>query len=176
MGFQRGSCRIVFQKKITMRKHILKIVLLLVVLVSCGCRPKQPILEETVSFTNHAWNRFNKVPFKIAVRNPDTYYDILLRVSFIDGFPYDEIPVNTVLKSPDGQVNVMRKVLGTHNADGGYAGSVYGDVWTVEKAVHSHRKFGKEGEYTFEVEHLTQYYDLEGIVSVGCVVVPSKEQ
>ena len=159
-----------------MGKYIRNIVLLLLVLLSCGCRPKQPILEETVSFPNHAWNRFNKVPFQVTVRNPETYYDILLRVSFMDGFQYDEIPVNTVLKGPDGQVNVMRKVLGTRNADGGYAGSVYGDVWTVEKAVHTHRKFGKEGVHTMEVEHLTQYFDLDGIVSVGCVIVPSKEQ
>lgn len=152
--------------------------LLTACLILCcwGCQSRQPILEETVSFSNRAWNRFQKVTFWTTVRNPDTYYDIVLRVSFMDGFPYDEIPVNTVLKAPDGQVNVMRKVLGTRNGDGSYAGTVYGDVWTVEKTVHSHRKFGKEGAHLLEVEQLTQYYDLDGIVSVGCVIVPSKEQ
>lgn len=144
--------------------------------VCSGCQSRQPLLDETESFPNMAWNRFHKVVFQVDVQQPERYYDILLRVSFMDGFPYSEIPVNSVLKAPDGQVNVMRKVLGARNEDSSYAGTVFGDVWTVEKTLHSHRKFGKTGTHILEVEQLTQYYDLDGIVSVGCVIVPSKEQ
>lgn len=155
-------------------RHLLYIIL--AALLCVGCHSKKPVYDETVLFPNHAWNRFNVVTFQPQISRTDVFYDIEVSVHYADGFEYSEIPINTVMKAPDGQVNVMRKVLGTRKADGSHEGSVYGDTWTVTKTVHAHRKFRKAGNYTIEVHHMTQYFDLRGIEGVSCVVKPSEKQ
>ena len=141
-----------------------------------GCQSKKPVFDETVVFPDHAWNRINIVTFQPQINRTDVYYDVEIAVQYADGFEYSEIPLNIVLKSPDGQVNVARKTLGTRKADGSREGSVYGDTWTVRKTVFSHRRFREAGTYAMDVHHLTQYFDLRGIEGVGCIVKPSEKQ
>lgn len=145
------------------------------VLCCCSCQTNKPVFDETVCL-DHVWNRFNILTFQPQISRTDVYYDVEISIQYDDGFEYSEIPFNTVMKAPDGQVNVMRKVLGTRKADGGREGSVYGDTWTATKTVFAHRKFREAGTYTIEVQHLTQYFDLRGIEGVRCTVKPSEKQ
>ncbi|MBO4282563.1 MAG: hypothetical protein J5873_05160 [Bacteroidales bacterium] len=140
----------------------------------CSCRPGQPLMDETVSFPNHAWNRFRVLSFHPELPKEDGCYDVKVRIVVSDDFAFSEVPIHTVLKSPDGQVNVMRKVVGVRKADGSHEGTVFGDSWTVEKTIYSQRKFSQKGTYTFEVQQMTQYYDLNGIEAVSCVILPTK--
>lgn len=145
-------------------------------LLCIGCHSKKPVFEETVNFSKHAWNRFNVLDFQPQLKGTDVYYDVEVTVHYADNFEYSEIPLNIVMKSPGGQVNVMRKVLGTRKADGSREGSVYGDTWSVSKTVFSHRQFKEAGTYSIQVHHRTQYFDLRGIEGVSCTIKPSEKQ
>ncbi len=150
--------------------------LCLLLFLCVSCRNGKPVLDEQVSFSNGMWNRFRILEFHPQTTKADRYYDFVIKISVEDDFSYAEIPINTVLTAPDGQVNVMRKSIGILQADGQHYGTAYGDVWTVEKTIHSHKKLKEVGSYTFAVQQLTQYYELEGITAVSCQVLPSKKQ
>lgn len=139
-----------------------------------SCHSDRALMDETVSFPDHKWNRFRVLAFQPEFPKENEYYEVKVRIAVSDDYPYSEVPIHTVLTAPDGQVNVMRKVVGVRKADGSHEGTVFGDTWTVEKTIYPQRKFTRKGTYTFEVQQITSYYDLKGIEAVSCVILPTK--
>lgn len=146
------------------------------VLLFTSCISNELIFDKTFYFEENVWNRFDIIEFNPHLKKTGKYYDIVLKISYENGFQYENLPINTVLKFPDGQVNVFRTVVGIKGADGSYQGSVFGDTWTVEKDIHTHKRLDKSGIYSLSVQQLTQYFNLEGLVSVQCIVRLSKNQ
>ncbi len=144
-------------------------------LTFCACNRK-PIYDETVSFQERSWNRFRVLTFQPEVEKAGRYYDVVVKISYADGFEYDQIPFHAILTAPDGQRNIVRKNMKVRNAEGGYLGEAYGDVWTTGKVVFEHKQLKDPGVYTFTVQQMTQYYELPGVVAVNCVVKLSEKQ
>ena len=155
------------------RTPIFFLLLFLIGMAGCG---RKPLLEDTCTFSERSWNRFRMVEFQPELTRENGYYDIIIRISYADGFDYDEIPVHTILTDPEGQKNILRKRVRIRNAAGAYQGTPYGDVWTVDKVVYEHKQLKNKGKYSFTLQQMTSHYELPGVLSVGCKVVPSKKQ
>ncbi len=131
--------------------------------------------EQTIHFPDHQWNRFHIIEFMPEVKKVKKPYDIKLVLTYTEEYPYETIPVNTVLTYPNGQKNILRYVFLVKDKNG-FIGTVDGNKRSIQATIHSNKQLPEPGIYTFTVQQLTQYYDLENIVSVHCIVVPSKKK
>lgn len=144
-------------------------------LIFTSCSNKKAIYEQTVSFPNYQWNRFHIVEFSPEIKKQKKSYDFILSITYQEGYPYETLPINTVLKYPNGQKSIFKYVFLVRNEDG-YIGNIEGNNRSIEATIHSDKKLPEAGIYTFAVQQLTQYYDLQNIVSVSCKVVPSSSK
>lgn len=155
-------------------KHIVYVSILLL-LVSSSCSNKKPVYEQTMHFPDYQWNRFHIVEFNPEIKKLKKPYDMKLAITYTENYPYETIPVNTVLTYPNGQKNILRYVFLVKDKNG-FIGTVDGNKRSIEATIHSNKQLPETGIYTFTVQQLTQYYDLENIVSVHCMLIPSKKK
>ncbi len=152
-------------------KHLICISIALLIGFS-SCSSKKPIYEQTVNFPNYQWNRFNILEFSPEIKKTKKTYDFAVILTYQEGYPYETLPINTVLTYPNGQKNILRRVILIKNEQG-YLGNKEGKLRRIETIIHTGKKFSEVGKYTFTVQQLTQYYDLENIASIRCKVSPS---
>jgi hypothetical protein len=125
---------------------------------------------------NGIWNRL--VPFEeiFTIEDVKKQYDVKIELCVLDGFEHSRVPIEIVVTSPSGQVNILNQILVIKDNDGNHIGNVYGDVWTIEQIIYSNKEFTEKGEYSFSVQNRTQYYELFKVKSVSFLVSVSKKQ
>jgi gliding motility-associated lipoprotein GldH len=136
-------------------------------LFSCSNKNKTEI---TVEFANQIWNRFAPLEGVFMIENIKKQYEIKVALSVINGFAYDQIPLEIVITSPSGQTNVLNKIVVIKDKEDKHIGNVVGDVWTIEQVIYSHKEFTEEGEYAVSVQNRTQYYELFKVKSLSFTV------
>jgi len=122
------------------------------------------------------WNRFKPSGGIFVIEDVGKQYEIKVEVSVMDGFEYNQIPIEIVITSPSGQTNVLNKFLVIKDKDGNHIGKMEGDVWTVEQIIYPNKEFTEKGEYAVSVQHRTQYYDLFKVKSVSFSVASLKKK
>ena len=140
-----------------------------VIVLFSGCFNKTKPTEIKVFFANCTWNRFAPMDATFEINNVNKSYEVAVSLSVQDGFELDEVPLEIVITSPDGQRNILNKTI-LIKKDGQYAGKVYGDVWTMEQIVYSEKQFSQTGTYSVYIANRTQYYDLYHTESLAFVV------
>ena len=140
-----------------------------------GCSDKSEVTEIKVVFPNSIWNRFAPMDTEFEVNNVDKTYEVVVSLSVIDGFALEEVPLEIVITSPDGQQNIINRTIIIKKEEN-YVGKVYGDVWTTEQVVYSAKQFSQVGTYSVYIENRTQYYDLPKTVSLSFIVRPVKKK
>jgi len=149
-------------------KHLIGISISFIICFS-ACNKQKPIYERTISFPNYQWNRFNTLEFTPEIKKLKKSYTFTLVITYKEGYLYETLPVNTVLTYPNGQKNIIRHVF-LIKKDNAYIGNKEGNQRQIEAVIHPDKIFSDAGVYAFSVQQLTQYYDLNHIVSVGCKV------
>ena len=137
-----------------------------------GCFDKPAKTEIKVVFNDYVWNRFAKLESKFEITNVDKTYEVAVSLSVIDGFELDEVPVEIVITSPDGQENIINKTI-VVKKDEKYLGTVYGDVWTTKQIIYPEKQFSKAGTYSVFIQNRTQYYDLYKTAAIAFTVCPT---
>ena len=122
------------------------------------------------------WNRFKPSEGIFFIEDVGKQYEIKVELSVMDGFEYNQIPIEIVITSPSGQKNILNKILVIKNKEGNHVGKVEGDVWTVEQIIYPNKEFTEKGEYAVSVQHRTQYYDLFKVKSVSFSVASLKKK
>ncbi|MDD2621560.1 MAG: hypothetical protein WC142_07200 [Bacteroidales bacterium] len=149
-------------------KHLISLWILVLIGFS-SCENKKITYEKTVNFPNYQWNRFNTLEFTPEIKKLKKIHEFTIVLRYQEGYPYETLPVNTVLTYPDGQKNILRYVFAIKNEQG-YIGLKEGNTRQLEAVIYTDKTFAEKGVYTFSIQQLTQYYDLNYIVSVGCKV------
>jgi hypothetical protein len=146
-----------------------------VVALFSGCFNKSKPVEIKVFFPNYTWNRFVPMDAKFEIDKTDKMYEVAVSLSVIDGFEQvEEVPVEMVITSPDGQENIVNKTI-VVKKDGKYFGKASGDVWTTEIIVYPEKQFSQAGTYSVYIQNRTQYYDLYKTESLSFIVRPAKK-
>lgn len=140
-----------------------------------GCFKNSKPTEIKVVFPNATWNRFAPMDAQFEIDKLDKEYEIVVYLRVIKGFELEEVPIEIVITSPDGQQNIMDRNI-MIKKDGNYIGNAVGDVWTSELLVYSAKQFPQTGTYSIFIQNRTQYYDLHNTESLSFVVRLAKKK
>ncbi len=149
-------------------RHFISFVILLSVVFS-GCS-KRNVFKEFHEFDNYTWNRFDKVNFKIPVKKGGFNSEIILSVRYLEQFPYDEIPLQVILKTPSGEERIIERTVKIRDDKGKLKGDVAGSYWDLNEVLWSSFYFNQEGEYLIEIENIVPYIGIPAIVDLGLTV------
>ncbi|MDR0604121.1 MAG: hypothetical protein LBG80_07460 [Bacteroidales bacterium] len=158
-----------------MSKVIVNVLFFICVLFLCSCSPKKGKTELKIQFPNQVWNRLEPVDTTFTVSNIEKAYDITVALSVLNGFELNYIPLEVVITAPSGQKNIIPNIgITLKDKENNHIGTVYGDVWTVEQTVYSHKEFTEEGNYSIRIHNRTQYYELFKVVSMSLIISPAE--
>ena len=147
------------------------VVLFSVTVLFHGCKPKP--IELKVYFPNYTWNRFEPMEVTFEIDKINFVYEVTVNLGVVDGFELENVPIEMVITSPDGQENIINKVIPVKKG-GNYLGNAYGDIWTTELLIYPEKKFSRAGTYSVLIQNRTQYYELYKTESLFFIVRPVK--
>lgn len=155
-----------------MRK--ISILLFASVLLFCSCG-KKVLFEESRTFANHTWYRFEPEKFMVNATSVDDCYDIYITAQVDTGqFHAAELPLSVNLYSPNGDRRMFPTTLVLRDAHGGWQGEIKGGVLTVTKNVRPYFFFNSKGEYRVELAQTTHYYEVHGVQTIELKLVKAE--
>ncbi|MDR2409461.1 MAG: hypothetical protein LBE13_15280 [Bacteroidales bacterium] len=157
-----------------MSKIIVNVLFFICVSFLFSCSSKKDKTEIKIQFPHHVWNRFEPMDTTFTVSDIKKVYDIAVALSVMNGFEHSAIPLEIVITSPSGQKNIINRVIAVKDKENNHTGEVYGDVWTVEQTIYSHKEFMEEGDYSIRIHNRTQYYELFQVVSLSFIISPAE--
>lgn len=151
------------------------LLILLVALFFCSCSNKS-IFDETHTFANNTWMRFEPEKFVLNVDNADDSYDLYVALT-VDTSKYRErgLPLILTLESPEQETRTIFGSVILRNEDGSWLG----DFNENGKLVCNHKLreyffFNTPGEYNLEIGQRTSKYEIHGIESLRLNIVKAK--
>lgn len=142
-------------------------------IVSCG---KKVILDETRTFSNNTWLRFQPEHFDVTPASTDDCYNFLVTVA-IDTARYREngLPVMMELESPDHERRTLFSTILLRNNDGNWMGE-FGDdgLLTVTKMVRQYYFFSSAETHSLNLSQRTSKYEIHGIRSINLHIERAK--
>ncbi|MGE5382996.1 MAG: hypothetical protein ACM3PX_06185 [Omnitrophica WOR_2 bacterium] len=157
-----------------MKRYILSF-FLIASLSMFSCQKKN-IYKEFHEFKNYSWGRFDKVTFNIPIdkKSIKSEADIVLSIRHLDQYPYDNLPLNIILRTPSGEERVLEKDIELKDSNHEFKGSVAGSYWDYDEILWKGFYFNMEGTYTIELENLNPRVNIPGLVDLGLTVKRTK--
>lgn len=152
-------------------KKLLFPAFLLLLLVSCQ---RGVVYKDYHKFDNYTWDRFDKITFTIPVEEPGLTADIVFTIRHITQYPYKNLPVNVILKTPSGEERIIEKDIRLKDDNDEFKGSAAGDLWDFEEVLWPGFHFSETGNYTIEFENLIPKMGIPGLVDIGVYTKISK--
>lgn len=153
-------------------KQILILLLATLVLCSCG---KKTLFEETRTFANDTWMRFEPEKYDITATTTEDCYDIYVTMQ-IDTCRYHAtgLPLAINLYSNDGERRMFSTTMVLRDVQGSWKGTFEGSTLTLTKNIRPYFFFNKKGSYRLELSQMTHYYEIKGIKSLTVKFVKSE--
>lgn len=160
-----------------MKKHrltpIAALLLASMTFISCG---KKVILDETRTFSNDTWMRFQPEHFDVTPASTDDCYNFLVTVT-LDTARYREngLPVMMELESPDHERRTLFSTILLRNDRGSWMGE-FGDdgLLTVTKMVRQYYFFSSTATHSLNLGQRTSKYEIHGIRSLNLHIERAK--
>ena len=149
--------------------------ILLITLLFCACN-KQVILDETRTFANDTWLRFQPELFELTPSSTDDCYNIILTVTF-DTSRY-HAPGLPIIIELDNSNHERRTLFGTmvlRNHNGSWMGSFdeQGDM-VVSQPVRQYFFFSSAATHSLSLGQRTNKYEIHGIRNINLKVEKAK--
>ena len=156
-----------------MKKHILPILLVSLLLGSCG---KKVLLDETRTFDNDTWLRFQPEHFEVTPDNTDDCYNFILTVT-IDTTRFREsgLPVMIEIDNSNHESRTLFSTLVLRNHNGNWMGEFDEDGHLViTQAVRQYFFFNTPTTHSINLGQRTNKYEIRGIHSIHFKVEKAK--
>lgn len=153
-------------------KRLFFVILGMVLLV--GCSGKR-VIDETRTFANATWNRFQPEKFEVTVDNIDDYYRIDFEV-VVDSAKMrnDQLPLTVNLYSPEGERRMFYTYIDlTENGrwkGEPQKGRSQEGMRVMNQNIRPYFTFNSKGTYRMEIGQATSQYDLDGVESLRLVI------
>ena len=148
-------------------KHLVPVIL--ATLFFCSCN--KVVLDETHTFENNTWMRFEPESYQFNIRNIDDCYDIIATLKVdTNQFFYKDLPLVVNMNSANGDQRMFYSHVALTNKSGKRQGETIGCYQTVTTKMREYVFFNTSGEQTVEVKQGTSKYELPGVVSFGLKV------
>ena len=130
----------------------------------CGCEPKAKNKELMQrSFYNTVWERFDFVSTDVEVAEPTTF-DLSLRISFTDDYPYDYIDlVFAVLTNEGDRYRAKGYKPKLKDADGNWSSELKDGCYTFTLPINKELLINDPGTYRFQIEQKMPITPLVGV-------------
>lgn len=155
-----------------MKKIILPF-LALIMLCSCG---HKVILEESRSFNNSTWLRFEPEHFVVHADNTEDCYNFYVTLH-VDTTLFREtgLPIMLETKSPEGETRTLFSTVLLRNHEGSWLGE-FGNDGTLEvtQMVRQFYFFNVKGDHTIDLSQRTSKYEIRGIRDLNFKIEKTK--
>lgn len=147
--------------------------LILLALLLGACQNKS-ILDETRTFANSNWQRFEPETFEANINNIDDCYDLYVD-AVIDTATYRDktLPIIMSIFAPNGERRTIVGTIQVVNKNGTFMGTVDGGQVTCTQKIRDYLYFNNAGSHKFEISQRTSHYDLRGVRSMTFRIVKS---
>ena len=133
-----------------------------VVFTSCG---KKVLFEESRTFSNDTWLRFQPEHFDVQSVSTDNCYNFFVTLT-IDTARYREnaLPIIMELESPDHENRTLFSTILLRNREGAWLGSFNdnGNL-VISQQVRQFHFFNTTGKYSLNLGQRTNKYEIHGI-------------
>jgi len=129
---------------------------------------QRPVFEETRSFSNGVWNRFDVQSFQIPNVVAGQQYDVFLNIHCVpEEMNEKKLWANLTFFSPENEMRSQDIFLRMFDAQGQPSVELKGRVAQYRIQVFTGISFSMSGEYRFEVLPVSSKFDLTGIQHLG---------
>ena len=152
---------------------VLSILLATTLLCSCG---NNVLLDDTRTFNNDTWLRFEPEQFEVTPKSTDDCYNFLLTLT-IDTNRYHEtgLPVMLEIDNSNHEKRTLFSTLVLRNHNGNWMGTFdeQGNL-IITQAVRQYFFFSSTSPHTINVGQRTSKYEIHGIRSLNFKVEKAK--
>ncbi len=153
-----------------MRKTLL-LVAVITLLTACS---RGRIYEEHRELANYTWNRFDNLIFETEIEDADASYDIYIAIRHITQYPYKNLMITTIMKTPSGEERFLDYDLKIRGENDKPLGKGMGDIWDINIPLRKNFKFLKPGPLIIEFENRMPRSGISGIMEIGLILEKCK--
>ena len=156
-----------------MKKHVLPILLISLLLGSCG---KRVLLDETRTFANDTWFRFQPEKYELTPTSTEECYNFIVTVT-IDTSRYHDtgLPIIMELDNANHEKRTLFGTIVLRNHNGNWMGSFdnYGNL-IVQHTLRQYLFFSSATTHAVSLGQRTNKYEIHGIRSLNLKVERAK--
>lgn len=140
----------------------------ILMLASCG---KRTLLDETHSFDNDTWKRFEPEVFEFDVKNIDVPYVVAVSLRYdttlLSG---TELPLVVEFFADSNARHTLFPSITLIDRKGQRRGNTVERYCTVVDTLDHCRLFNEQGRFTYRIKQRTSKYEIGGIAGLGLKV------
>ena len=144
------------------RKYFIVAIAALLLCVGCG---RKSLLDESRTFANDTWLRFEPETYTVDVKNTDDCFNFVVTVT-VDTARYREmtIPLKLEVESPAHEKRTIFSTLNLRNRNGNFLGTFNEEGYLVgHQMVREYYFFNQKGMHTISLGQRTNKYEIKGI-------------
>lgn len=144
-----------------MKNKIPIIAATLLLLSSCG---NKVLIDESHSFKNNCWLRFEPETFSFEVNNPDKNHCLSLTLKYDTSvLTANALPLVVDFFRDSNEMHNFTPTMRLLNSDGTRRGQTIGQFCTVTDTIDQRRTYNGKGIYTYRIKQRTSKYEIYGI-------------
>jgi gliding motility-associated lipoprotein GldH len=150
------------------------ILLLFFVFIAKSCKDDF-FYKDYVEIKSRTWEISEKAFFKVNIEKPKDLYQIFIDIDCNEDFPTNNLWLAVEVKSPSG-INQRDTVMyNISDETGKWYGEKSGKTIQYKFLYKKDISFPKEGEYTFQIEHLMRENDLPSVSNIGISIARNEK-
>ncbi|MEA3505715.1 MAG: hypothetical protein U9R32_11050 [Bacteroidota bacterium] len=134
------------------------------------CAGPEVIFDESVTFENQKWHRFNNLEFETLVDASKKEFDIEFVLKYSEDFQYDMIPIHVILQTPSGEERIREVEINIRYGDGKLIGENFNGIITLKKLLWKEFSFNDKGKVTISIENIFPKIETDNIISAGVLI------
>lgn len=121
-------------------------------------------------FPKNRWYQSDVLELQHTVTPETNKVDISLKMSYVHGFQFAEIPLELYITSPTHQIESFPFTLKLFDENNNEKGDCIGDYCDIEYTIKNNHTFSQEGVYTVQVLNTFQHTYLPNVFSAEIIV------
>lgn len=144
---------------------------ILTILLFCSCG-KKTLFEESRTFNNDTWLRFQLEQYSVEANNTDDCYNFTVSITFdTSRFRETALPIMMEIESPDHEKRTLFSTILLRNNEGNWLGEFddNGNI-CVSQMVRQFYFFNVKGKHSINLSQRTNKYEIHGIRDLNLLI------
>ena len=128
------------------------------------------VFEEHRKLDDYTWKRFENIIFEADIQDTSASYDIYIAIRHITQYPFKNLMITTIMKTPSGEERYLEYDLQIRDDDGNPLGDGMGDLWDISIPLRKNFRFREAGTLVIEFENRMPRPTTPGIMEIGLII------